>query len=71
MIQPGYTKLIITSNYSIQNLIGELGNEMYDAIKRRFNEIYMTEREEQEDIIIKILNLNIYYKYNNLKKYLR
>lgn len=71
MIQPGYTKLIITSNYSIQNLVGELGNEMYDAIRRRFNEIYMTEREEQEDIIIKILNLNIYYKYNNLKKYLR
>lgn len=61
VIQPTYTKIIITSNYSIENLFGktikkdeEVDYELINAIKRRFKEIYMEKREQSENIINEI-----------------
>ena len=61
VIQPTYTKIIITSNYSITNLFSktikkdeEVDYELINAIKRRFKEIYMEKREDNENIINEI-----------------
>lgn len=69
-IQPKYNILIITSNYSIRDLTyHDMGVEIYDAISRRFKEIHMIDRDQQDDIIIKILGIKIYRVINNLKIY--
>ena len=57
VIQPTYTKIIITSNYSIYKLFSKVNkdeepdNELINAIKRRFKEIYMYERNQSDEII--------------------
>lgn len=58
IIQPKYTKFIVTSNYSIEDLFYnkfDEENELVNALKRRFKEIHMLEQKEQ-DYIINIIN---------------
>lgn len=61
VIQPIYKKLIITSNYSIEYLFTsnlkkdeEPDNELIDAIKRRFEEIEMVDKDQRNEIINKL-----------------
>lgn len=59
VIQPIYTKLIITSNYSIDILFSNKNNtnkELIKALKRRFEEIHMINKDEQNNIINLIKN---------------
>ena len=58
IIQPIYNKLIITSNYNIEELFYDEEKpdiELVNALKRRFKEIHMLEQKEQ-DYIINIIN---------------
>ena len=71
-IQPIYTKFIITSNYSIDQLFNNnLTNdiELVNALKRRYEEIYFYNRNQINDIS-KILNIKYYKILLNLKSYL-
>lgn len=54
IIQPNYTKFIVTSNYNIEDLFYNKyneDNELIKALKRRFKEIHMLEFKEQNSII--------------------
>lgn len=69
-IQPIYTKLIITSNYSIDyifSLMNDGNGELIKALKRRFEEIYFYDRK-QIDEISNILKLKYYKIILNLNK---
>ena len=67
-IQPSYGILIVTSNYSIYELFNIYDNEIYSAIKRRFIELNINNKEDLEDAYIKIKNVKIYHKLNILIK---
>lgn len=72
IIQPNYTKLIITSNYSIDYLFSGINYgdvELVKAIKRRFEEIYFYDRNQINDISYR-LKIKYYKIILNLKTYL-
>ena len=71
IIQPIYNKLIITSNYSIEDLFYDIENpdqQLVDAIKRRYEEIYIYDKKQikeikeiiKKDYINRFLDLKIY-----------
>ena len=71
IIQPIYNKLIITSNYSIEQLFYNEENpdtELIDALKRRYEEIYIYDKKQlkevkeiiEKDYIFRFLNLKIF-----------
>ena len=71
MIQPGYKKFIITSNYDIESLFyddNDPDDELIDALKRRYEEIYVANKKEIENISI-LLKLNYFKTYLSLKIY--
>jgi hypothetical protein len=51
-IKPIYTKLIVTSNYSITDIMYRYGPDdpLEEAIRSRFKEIYFNEKEKYEEI---------------------
>ena len=58
IIVPSYKKLIITSNYSIEELLQSLyivDEELMKAIKRRVKELYFKNKEDKELIKEQIL----------------
>ena len=71
IIQPIYEKLIITSNYNIETLFyneENPDNELIDALKRRYEEIYIYDRNQLEEIE-RIIKLEYRYRLLNLIKY--
>lgn len=69
IIQPIYNKLIITSNYDIKNLFYDEYNpdyELINALKRRYEEIYMYDKKQKEEIK-EIIKLECIDKFLDLK----
>ena len=72
IIQPIYNKLIITSNYTIEELFYNSDcpdKELINALKRRYEEIYVGNRREINNIK-EIIKKEYIYKYLDLKCYL-
>ena len=70
-IQPIYNKLIITSNYDIESLFfnrEDPDNELIDALKRRYEEIYINDKNQLNEIE-KIIKLEYRLHLLNLVKY--
>ena len=71
IIQPIYEKLIITSNYDIETLFYNAenpDNELINALKRRYEEIYIYDKSQLKEIK-KIIKLEYRYNLLNLIKY--